>query len=377
MPESLHDAVAAVAAEGAKSNTQIVDSWVKDGTPAAEPVTTETPTVPAATEQPRDDQGRFAPKSDAAPAAVPAGANASPANAVAGEEQPAAPTAQEFIDALLGDKDEAFKIPKGVRVPLKRGNEIEHVPLETLMTGGMMERDYRIKTAETARQRREYEQGQSQVAAERARLQAREAFVKEQEQLFADAQKDPEKWAAFQAHLDQLQSNPFYRKNFEDALAKRETDAELAVYREREEQELIHDGVSQAVEWIERMSKEPDFQNVDAERVRVRYGELLSSGRARLDPSEVQQLFRQEADYLKSRVTPVQSELEALRAEIQALKSGKAAEAHNATTAHALARAKTPPVAQGQPPAPAGSRPKGQFGPRDLADRNAEWARQR
>lgn len=351
MPKPLPDTAAA-----APSNASIVDSWVKDGTPAAEPVTTETPA-----------DGAGGPAAEAAP---PAATEPEKPAAPPVETPDAAPAAiEDFIEAQLGDGS-VFKVPRSLRLPSKRGEQTIFEPLETVLGERMMERDYRIKTAEAGAARR-------QLAVDRARLEERERFVKEQEQVVIDAQKDPEKWETFQAHLEQLRTNPIYRKHFEDAQAKRETEAELAVHREREAQAVIHDGVAQAVAWIDQLAKEPGFEGVDPERVRVRYGELLSAGHARLDPADVRQLFRAEADYLQRSVSPLQAKLDALSAEIQGLKSGKAAEAHNATTAHAVSRAKAPPVATGTPPALAAPGPKGRFGPRDLADRNAEWARQR
>lgn len=391
MPEDLQAAAAAVAAELNQSSAERHQAWIKDGTKSAEPETVETPAKPDADaaapvvpEQPRGPDGRFLPAGSPpvtadTPTAAPTTATPESGHAAAAGGSPAAPASaddvQEFIEAQLGDQP--FKLPKGVRLPLKRGDAVEFAPVEELMKGGMLERDYRIKTAETARRNREVEEERRLVAVERARIKAREDWLAEQEALYVEAQKDPEKWEQYQEHQRMLQTNPRYRKTWEDGLRQRETDAELATVHERAESDAIESGTTQALEWIRAAAVDPAFAGVDAERVRARYADLLSSGRAQLDPAEVQYLFQQEADYLQRSVAPVLTKIATLEAEIQALKTGKAAGQHNATTAHAITRAKTPPVATGQPPAPAAPAPGGRFGPRELAERNAAWSRQR
>jgi hypothetical protein len=367
-------------AGAALSNADVVNNWVKDGSKAAEPVTVETPAVeatPAAieTEQPRDPAtGKFLPKS-AEPSATPTPAPAAPATPA-----PAAPATaaqiEEFLEAQHGEG--TFKIPKGVRIPLKRGDTVEYATVEELQKRGMLELDYRHKTAETARERRDNEALRTRLAASEARVQAREQYLTEQEAEMREAQKDPEKWAAYQEMQRMYQENPRFRKVMDDALAKRETDAENAVYQEREYQAQVQEGVSVAAGWIEQLASDPKYAGVNPERVRVRYAQALTAGQASLDPGEVRTLYEDEARYLAETQTPLQKQLADLQARLAAVEAAKGAEKHNAGTAHALTRAKTPPVAAtGRPPAPAGAPATGRFGMNELVERNQQWANQR
>lgn len=374
--ENVNEAGAALAA----SNADKVNDWVKDGTKSAEPVTTETPAPPAG--QPRDEAGKFLPKDAASVAAQPS-ATPTPSLAASASAAPPAPGAsaqqiQEFIEAQHGEKNEPFKIPKGARIPLKRGETVEYKTIEQLQKEGMLELDYRHKTADTGRLKRELDQRDTDMRAAQARLEAREKFVQEQEAEFVAAQKDPAKMAAFQEHLHQYQNNPRYRQMVDDALAKRETDAELAVYREQEYAQTVQSGVETAANWITQIGAAPEFAGVSQDRVRALYAQALQSGQAQLDPAHVRAIYEHEARYLADSQSPLQKQLAALTAQVERLTASNGAEKHNAGTAHALARAKTPPVATtGAPAAPGKELSKGKFGPRDLAQRNSEWASQR
>lgn len=377
--ETIQDAGAAL------SNAERVGNWVKDGTPAAEPVTTETPAAETAEEQQRGPDGRFLPKGSEPirPADTPASATPTPASSASATPSavPAAPApgasaaeVQEFIEAQLGEG--TFQVPKGVKIPLKRGDTIEYATIEELQKRGMLELDYRHKTAERAREKRENEAIQTRLAATEARVQAREQWLAEREAEMREAQKDPEKWEAYQDLQRLYQSNPQFRKVMDDALAKRETDAELAVYQGRDYQAQVQEGVELATSWIDQFASE--FADVNPERVRVRYAEALSAGRARLDPEFVRGIYEDEARYVTSTTSPLQQQLADLKARLAAIEDAKGAEKHNATTAHALSRAKAPPVAaSGRPPAPAGAPATSRFGMNELVERNQAWANQR
>ena len=365
--ETIQDAGAAL------SNADKVNNWVKDGTPKAEPETVETPApVVAEGEQPRDAAtGRFLTKEGepVEPSATPIPASAAPASPA-----PAAPTlaeVQDFIEAQLGEG--TFKIPKGVKLPLKRGETVEYATVEELQKRGMLELDYRHKTAETARLRRDTEATQTRLAAAEARVQAREQYLTEQEAEMREAQKDPEKWAAYQEMQRLYQENPRFRKVMDDALAKRETDAENAVYQEREYRAQVNEGAALAASWIEQIGQDPKYAGVNQDRVRMLYANALRADteNTALDPNVVRAIYDQEARYLTESQGPLQKQLADLTARLAAVEAAKGAEKHNAGTSHALARAKTPPVAAtGRPPAPAAAPKTGQFGMNELAERN-------
>jgi hypothetical protein len=363
---------------------QDVASWIQDGTPATEPVTTETPAPAAAEEaapapeetQPtgpaRDEHGRFTSAEErAATGEQPAAA----AEAAAPADGASAQEIVDFIEAQLGE-GETFKIPKGVRLPLKRGADIEYVELEELQRRGMLEKDYRHKTGELAQERRAYEQRQTQMQAQEARLRAREEWIQEQEELAREAQTDPEKFAAFEEHLRQYAENPYYRKNVDAALRQRETEAVNEVYRQRDDQEVVSSAVEAAIGWIDEIAGDEKYQHVDKDRVRSLYAQRLSANQATLDPAEVRALFDQEADYLSRSVSPLQQQLADLKAQVETLQASTAGKRQNETTAHAVNRAKTPPVITGSSAPGSGQRPEPKpFGIRELPDRISQWAR--
>lgn len=340
------------------SNAAIVSSWLADGTAAAEPVTVETPVTPpvVAAEPARDEAGKFV----AAPAA----------------ETPA-PTPQAVLDVIEARMGEtAIPIPRGATIPLKRGETVEQVTIEELQKRGMLELDYRHKTAELGTQRRDFEAKQSAFAAEQARVTARTQWLQEQEAQMREAQRDPAAWEAYQEMQRLYQTNPLFKSRMDDALAKRETEAELQVYQERDRADQVRAIAATADTWVNQIGTE--FPNVPPVRVRELYAQALRAGQATLDPAEVRALYQQEASYLTTSAGPLQQQLATLTARLAAIEAAKAAEQHNATTTHALDRAKSPPVTTtGSAPAPARAEPVKPFGPRELPDRNREWAARR
>ena len=344
------------------------DQWVKQESGAAP----EAPAAPAA------PAPAAAPVTETAPAAPAAPARGPDGKFVAAEPVGGVSAAQveEFIEAQLNDQP--YKIPKGLRLPLKRGNDVAYEPVEDVLTHGMLERDYRIKTAETAQLKREVTAQRAEMEAEQARVAARDQWLAEREAEMVEAQKDPAKWEAYLQAQALYQTNPRFRQLMDDALAKRETDAVNEVYQRRDYESQVNQGVELAASWIEQAAGDPRYHGVNPERVRVRYAQALASGQATLDPGEVQALFEDEAQYLTQSQGPLTKQLAELKAQIDALTASKGAEQHNAGTAHALQRAKAPPVAvRGAAPAPGTAQPQGKFGPRDLPERTQAWINQR
>ena len=176
------------------------DSWVKDGTKEAEPVTTETP---AATEKPEAE----AVETEVVEGATATGDEATGAvETEAGEKKTVEEAAQKFIEGKLGD--EVFQLPEGVQIPLKRGDTTEYVPIEEVLKRGMLEQDYRAKTTELSNERRAFEASQANAVTAQAKLDAKEKYLAEQEAEIKAALSDPDSAAQYQQHLEMLQSNP-------------------------------------------------------------------------------------------------------------------------------------------------------------------------
>jgi hypothetical protein len=344
------------------------ETWIKDGTEEAEPETTETPAGEATAEV---VEGAAAVVEEVTATGDEATGAVETAGEAAGEAKAVAEVVQKFIECKLGD--EAFQLPEGVRIPLKRGDEIEYVPIEEVRKRGMLEQDYRTKTTELSNERRAFETSQSNVVAERAKLEAKGKYLSEQEAEIKAALSDPESAAQYQQHLDMLQTNPMYRKTWEERWANRETAAERDALLETQDARVVQEASTTALGWIKELAT--DFDGVDQGRVASIYGQRLSAGQASLDISDVRSIYQAEADYLKRASEPLRDQLANLSAKIDKLTASQTAEEQNETTRHAVKRAKTIPVATG-----AGAPAKGhvapeRFGPNELAEKNSEWAK--
>jgi hypothetical protein len=114
---------------------------------------------------------------------------------------------------------------------------------------------------------------------------------------------------------------------------------------------------------------------VDAERIRVQYARALADGSGILDPAYVEGLFKADAAYLASAMSPLEKRLADLEAKLAAVPVADV----NAQTQHAVLRAKTPPLAPvGAAPSPAAVVRKREPVPyRNLSDMNAAWVHRR
>ena len=333
-------------------------TWVKDGTEDAEPVTTETPAEEVVETTAEVVEG----------AAV---EEAAAAVETAGETETVTEAVQKFIEGKLGD--EVFQLPEGVQVPLKRGDTTEYVPIEEVLKRGMLEKDYTAKTTELSNKQRAFDASQATAATAQARLDAKEKYLTEQEAEIKAALSDPESAEQYQQHLQMLRDNPMYRKTWEGRWANQETEAERDALRADQDARVVKDASTTALGWIETLATE--FDGVDPGRVASIYGQRLSAGQASLDISDVRSIYQTEADYLAGASKPLRDQIATLSAKFDALTASQTAEEQNQTTRHAVARAKTVPVATGAgAPAKALTTP-GKFGPNELAERNSEWAK--
>ena len=342
-------------------------TWIEDGTPEEEPVTTETPadevsvgaTETTETETPE----------------TPEPVSTDEVAAEATEEtkettEKVEEVVQKFIEGKLGD--ETFQLPEDVLIPQTRDGETEYVPILDVLKRGMFEKDYRTKTAELGDDRRAFEASQASAKVEGAKLEAKEKYLAEREEQVRAALSDPEKAAQYQQHLEMYRDNPMYRETWDKSWANRETEAERDSLRQEKDDRVVQDASKTARGWIETLATE--FDGVDPGRVASIYGQRLGSGQASLDISDVRSIYQAEADYLSRASEPLRAENATLSAKNDALTATKAAEEHNEATQHAVDRAKTTPVATGAG-APAKSyTPPGKFGPNELAEKNQEWA---
>lgn len=364
-----------------------VEDWIQDGTADTTPVTTSTPATEAAdtsvdstTQVARDEQGRFvstssstASATDTVPVtAAPSGTAEVITPAAAASPPPISETpatVEEFLEVMRGDKP--YQIPKDLMLPWKRGNESGFSPITEVLKSPFFEKDYRAKTAVTAEEKR-------QNAIERARNTAeKEAIAAEREQIRA-AMLDPEKLNAYNEHFEQMQKNPVYRANVELALKQRVTEAELNVRLDEERESVNREAAQNLYTTIVETAKE--YPGVDPDRVRQIYAKGLVSGDIKeITEESIHQVYRQEADYTKQVVGPLQGRLAELEAQIAKLTAPTAIAAHNATTDKKLAQLKAAPVivATGNGTAVGTSNPPTQFKPftdKEYPDKQREWA---
>lgn len=282
----------------------------------------------------------------------------------------APPPDMEYFEAKFGD--EIIKIPKGAEIQIERKGENLWVPVETMRGSVMMEYDYNKKTSKLAEERREWEAREQSREAEAARVKAFEADLQDRESRLYNAMGDPVEMAQWEQHQQMLATNPVYKQAWQDSQDKRKTDAENAVYKDREIASVVQTGVEKAVGWLADAATQ--YPTVNPERIRVQYARDLADGRASLDPAYVEGLFKAEADYLAERLSPTEKRMAELEAKLAAIPP-----VSNAQTQHAVTRAKTPPVAPvGQPASPVPMARKREPVPmRGLAEMNDRWAQQR
>ena len=342
-------------------------SWVKDGTAEVEPVTTETPEVVEDVVEAKTEVTETIEATETVETDKPDEATGTVEET---KTEEAEEVAQKFIEGKLGE--ETFQLPEGVLVPLERDGKTEYVAIEEVLKRGMMEQDYRHKTAELADSRRAFETSQATASHERAKLEAKEKYLAEQENEIKAALSDPESAERFQQHLEMLRTNPMYKKTWEQGLANRETEAERDSLQAEKDDRVVREASTTALGWIESLATE--FEGVDQGRVATVYGQRLSAGQASLDISDVRSIYQAEADYLSRASEPLRDQLATLSAKIDGLTASQAAEEQNETTQHAVKRAKTTPVATGAGAPAKSTTTPGKFGPNELATKTQEWA---
>lgn len=338
------------------SSKELTEAWVRDGTPAAEPVTTETPAIET-------------PAIETVPVETPATDTAPIVETPIPVAVPTPVTLAEFIEAKRGE--EPFQLPKDVLVPVPRFGKTEYVPITEALASTMKDRDYRIKTAEAAERGRALDAREAQMRAEQEDLKA------ERDRL-EGALRDQTKFDAYQEHLRQLAENPMYAQAFEDARAKRNADAKVSMYEERDRAEAVDRGVQVVRTLIDDMAGQ--YPGVDKDRVRARYADYLKAAKedVALTPdmirTDLAQLYADERSYVEKVRQPVSAELDTLKQQIADLQ--KAMQRTNDQTTHAVNRTKQPLTAPvGVAPGASVREPPKPFHRRDLTSENQRWAR--
>jgi len=337
------------------NNPPDTSAWVAGGTavetppaPVEEPVApgTEAPRPEPAAETPPAPAGQLAapitlsPAEQVVAAMVKGGLTAADAQKLVDAVKTPQPI-KDALEAMLDGKP--YPVPKNLLFNLKTGTQVSQKSLDQVLREGMLFSDYQRKTGETAGLRRQLEQRIAQADAQLAAAKERETWLKEREQEMIEAQKDPAKWEQYQETMRLYQANPAFRKLYDDALSARESKAQLATLSTQAEERELQSVVEQARDWILQLSSE--YPGVNPERVRVVLAYAWQNGQLPWGQEAVRSVYEGEKEYLNQ--GPGGQQLASLRAELDALKAAKDAEAHNAKTARAIERGKAPNTAPG------------------------------
>jgi hypothetical protein len=354
--------------------------WVKAGTADAAPVTSVTPEVPApietaAVETPAAPATPVAAAAPVTPDAPVAAAPVVETPAPTVSAVPAAPMApaERVIEGRVNGEPFQLKIPTGLELPVKRNGEVAYDPFDQVLSERMMQRDYRLKTAELAEQKRQFA---LQEQLFQARAKALEAFRDEQISRLSGIATDPEAQLRHQVFAEAAKNDPWMQGLLNDAAMGRAASAEQQVYTEQMETARLQGAVSAINADIADVAA---ATGVNPDRIRERYAFDLQMNNAPLDRSAIERIAAEEAQYQQTVATaaiaPLQKQLEELTAKIAGLSAASAAETHNQNTAAAIARATTnigaPVPSVGAPtPAPASTRLTGST----IAQRSQSWA---
>ncbi len=330
------------------------NSWVADGTPEVEPVTTKTPAIEEADVTLATEQ--IAPETDESQESV----------SVVEDEV-------KYIEAKVGE--EAFQLPEGVMVPQVRNGETEYVSIQDVIARGQRGNDYRIKTTELGQMRSTLDQERNDFTVATARLEARSASLQAKEDQLRENMTDPTKAAAFQEHLQQYQDNPTYRENVDRALKSEDVEAELQALQHAETVRQNKAGVDFVLSTIEELAAE--YPGVSPARVQTVYAADLRAENTQLSREAIEGVFKAENEYLETSNSPLREQLAEITRQMAVLQEANDADQHNDKTNHAVERAKSPPVSTGRSaPAPTATT-QSKFSPNVLQEKMAEWTRVR
>lgn len=340
------------------------DEWLKDATVTETPVTTATPVI----DTPAPAAVADTPAVDTQAATVESVAAASTAAGATAAETAAA--VQEFIEGRVGDQP--FQIPKNVQIPWKRGNEQGFVSIEEAQREAMMGRDYRIKTAQLADQRRALEIEQRVSSA---RTAASEAWNESERSRVAKAYESPEEQARHEAFLASYRSDPHFKAMVDKAHRADIMTAEQGAINEYNQQEAIHAEANAVADAIVSIGQQ--FPGVDPALIRSQYATALQNDSLPLSPAAIEHLYKQESARATAYAAPLRSELDALKATLAQVQAAQAGKAHNETTRTSIQRATNPVAAPsgGNPPAPVA--PARTLAGLTQAERSREWSRLR
>lgn len=308
---------------------------------APAPTPDTTPSVPAT-------------PASASDSALSGGADANPPVAEASSALPAAPTIAE-IEAMLDGQP--MKLREDLMVPWKRGEETGTVSLREAINGYQREADYTRKMQAFSQERRQFEQTKLEIEQTRRSIEAERVAVEREMQRHLTALTSPDESVRqkYERHLEMLAGDPEYRKTYERSLKYEAFEAREGLQSELAQQQYVQAVQADIQDTVARFTTEFSLQPEQLDRVLSRFEILVErEGEKALTEGTLKRLCQEEAAYAQTVSTPFKSELDALKAELAALKSGSQADAHNArvrttVTKATAARAAATPAGGGAP----------------------------
>lgn len=269
--------------------------------------------------QPRE-QGRFA---DAHQAVT---------DALASGDQAAAADAIEEIEAILGDQ------PTKLRADLrfKVGKDGQEVGLKDLLKSPLLMRDYTRKTMQLAEQRREMERRDVEVQARATRL------ADNRQRLMQAYAEGGDALEREMRHQELLEHDPDYRQRFDESEEFR-VQQDVQSYEQKvqlqDHSRTVADNIRGYI--AQACQQHPELDPSDIENA---YRIALTSGEARLHADDVDAIIQHERQRLSRVTAPVSQELAALKAELATLRAQTQVQDHNAATAAAMGKTRTPAI---------------------------------
>lgn len=301
---------------------------------SATPIDSGAGTIPIATEVQTPDASA---STDASTTVDPAAA-ASATTAEGAAAAAAGATAQQVAEIEGRLNGQPYKLPGNIEIPWKRGNEQGFATLDEVRKAHMFERDYRLRTSELAEQRRAFEQNKIEVEKARRQMDVERAFVEKEQARVLEAMTspDPAVRERHALHFQLLREDPAYAEAYQKALRADAHDAVQSFEAEMQETLTTQAILQDVQDTAKRLSEE--FPGVDVQRALARYGQAVAEGKAPLKESALRAVFQDEHAYVQRSVTPLKSELDALKAEIAALKTGTKADQHNQSVRTTIAK---------------------------------------
>lgn len=251
-----------------------------------------------------------------------------------------APTFAE-IEARLGEQ--VVKLREDTLIPVGKDGKL--VPLSELRRDPLLMADYTRKTQALAEQRREIERERVEINAWAERERAN------RERLFSAYAQGGEVLEKELRHQALLETDPDYRQRFEESESYR-------VQQQVREHESTTSTQAQAVDLamqVRQYIREAcaPYADVDPAEVEASYQMALERGQARLHRDDVDKVISRQRERAARVTSPLNKELEALRAELAQLRAEQSVQQGNAAVSEQIARSKAPPVgkpAAGQVP---------------------------